>query len=141
MSAARSTDHAAARRGLSRPRLCALVGSGLTAVGAFLPWVGVGTHTITGVQTQGGVTLAVATLAAVTVLLFWSRRGQVAVAAAGTLVAAIGLLAIDDPTGGLDLSLWGVDVGVATVSPEVGLYLTTVGGLCLLGGAVWALGR
>ncbi len=131
--------------GLSRPQVVTLVGAAVTAVGAFLPWVtasyGLGTITVHGTETQGGITLVLAVFIAVAVLLFWTHRGQVAVALMGLVVAAIGVLYVVDPSRGIDVRIGGIDVAALATSPEVGLYVTAAGGILVLGGALLALRR
>lgn len=129
--------------GLALPRAAVLLGAAVTAVGAFLPWVTAsyvfGSVTVHGTATQGGITLVLAVFVAIAVLLFWSRRTQIAVAGAGLLVAAIGVLYVVDPSRGIDVRIGGIDVAALATSPEVGLYVTAAGGILVLGGALVAL--
>lgn len=116
----------------SRPALAGLVSAALVVVAAFLPWmspeaaggpVDVDAST-TGIETLGLLTLLLAIVAVGIVF----RRGfedkaALSVGGVGALVAMVGLWKISDLGG--------------AVSPELGLYLTVLGGVGLLATGLW----
>ena len=116
---------------LSGPEVIGLVGAVLAAVAAFLPWVTAAINAgpitagvvATGVESIGILTLFLASAAALVILLPGvGSDGPVATGLVGVAVVLVGV-------GGI--------VSVPSVaSPGSGLYLTAVGGLALVIGAL-----
>lgn len=118
-----------------------LVGGAITVVAAFLPWIsvdaGVVSNTVTGIDGDGVFTLVLAGAAmGVVFVRDWDRVTAAAVVGFGVLVALIGFVYIADPLTGVDTSGQGGELLEGMVSAEIGLYLTALGGLVLIGGGV-----
>jgi len=121
----------------------ALGGAGLTAVAAFLPWVKVSLGSLAsasqnGIDGDGTITLVLALVAiALVVLRDWEKVDKGAVLVAGLLTTAIGGMYIADPASGMDMS--GAAQQYVSASPQIGLFLTAIGGLGMLGGGAIGL--
>lgn len=118
-----------------------LLGAAVTVVAALLPWISVqGTvfsETLTGIDGEGLVTIALAATAAVLALFHdWKAVTAAGVVGIGMLVALVGIAYILDPLAAVDVDA--IDGGLSTdnASAEIGLYLTALGGLGLIGGGL-----
>lgn len=118
-------------RGFSRPRAVGLVSAVLTVIGTVLPWVTAGLERgpLPGEASADAVGLAILTLLfsiiALALVLFGGSesREPVGIIGYGLVIGGIGL--------------WQLLVLGGTGTPGVGLYLTLVGGVGLLGAGVW----
>ncbi|ELZ09935.1 hypothetical protein C479_10190 [Halovivax asiaticus JCM 14624] len=117
-----------------------LLGGAVTIVAAFLPWISVElgpfSESVTGIDGDDGmITLVLAAGAmAVAYLREWSPFTAGGVVVLGGLAALLGLLYISDPLMGADVSEAEREMAEAMASPEIGLYLTVLGGLVVAAG-------
>lgn len=106
----------------------ALAGAALLAIAAVLPWVASGDATHAGVADavlDGYVTFLVGIVAAVLIVgLEWSRAARAAAGVAGAVGLALA-------------AYWSLQAGGAGLDRAVGLYVTALAGLLLLGGALY----
>lgn len=126
--------------GYSQNEQIALGGAGLTAVGAFLPWIKLGSlGSKSGLDGDGTFTLLFA-LAAVGIIVVrnWEKIDKGVVAVLGLLSLGIGVLYISDPAAGTSLGQSALGQSIAeALEPGIGLYLTAIGGLgTLVGGGL-----
>lgn len=128
--------------GETRGRKLTVAGVGLSGIGAFLPWVEVQavgtTATRTGIEGDGRITIALATVAGIALLVGrgkpWTRRSRGLLVVLGALVGPIGVVYLVDPTAGADVSSDAEDF----VRRGSGLYLTAIGGGLLALGPLYA---
>lgn len=115
---------------LTTPQRVSAVAILVVVIGAFLPWAALFGMSKAGIQGDGVITLVLAIIGAV-VLLLTSGAAGAAEKASGKVahIALIVLAALVAIVGIVDMN------GVAAV----GLYLTFLGGLAWLVGAVWDL--
>lgn len=118
-----------------------LLGGAITVVAAFLPWISIDagffSETVTGIDGDGVFTLVLGGAAmALVYVRDWDRVTVGAVVVLGALVALIGVVYISDPLTGVDTSGMGGEILESNVSTEIGLYLTAIGGLVLIGGGI-----
>lgn len=128
--------------GYSQNEKIALGGAGVTAVGAFLPWIELGAlGSRSGIDGDGTFTLLFAIVViGIIVVRDWEKIDKGAVAVLGLLSLGIGVMYISDPAAGTNLgqSMMGQAIAEA-LEPGVGLYLTAAGGLGMLAGGGLAL--
>ena len=128
-------------------RAVVLAGAGLTFVGAFLPWVVASTLGVSvsrsGIEADGTATLVLAAVAIANVAFRHRDRFAMAiVGACGAGIVAVGSLYVLDLTYGYDIvSMGGVieEVGSGIADPGIGVYLTLLGGIFVLGGGIASL--
>lgn len=135
--------------GRSREVQAAYGGGILVVIAAFLPWLGAQvlatSVSVTGVQGGDGVITLVLAAVPLTVAAWrWNRYSQAFVALGGAAVTLLAGSYIVSPLWNIDLSqypptqqriirrAWG---------PKIGLYLTVLGGLLMVGGILWAIWR
>lgn len=107
------SDTGGAFDSLSTEEKVGLGGSGLTIVGAFLPWATVFGTSIAGIQGDGVLTLLGGIIAAVLIWWRpWERNTQIGTAVIGVLTVLIGFSAMTSVAG-------------------IGVYLTLVGGVAM----------
>lgn len=128
----------------SRPRLATGVGAVGVIIGAFLPWISVSllgfSESVSGLDADGVITLVVAIVVAAAVVWKWARATQILSVIGGLVAAGLGLLYISDPLAGVDFdSAAGEAIAQEAASPEIGLYVTALGGILLLVGGVMGL--
>jgi hypothetical protein len=111
------------------------VGAALAAIGAFLPWITVSvlgtTDSASGIGGDGTYTLLGALVCGIGAVFRWGKWAKVAVAIVGALTLLVGLMYVSDP-------------GVEAVrqqyrslaQPGIGVYVTALGGVGLLGGPI-----
>ncbi|WP_136342298.1 hypothetical protein [Halapricum salinum] len=124
----------------TRPRLASGVGTVGVIIGAFLPWISVSfiaTRTVNGIDADGVITLLVALVVGAAVVWKWSRATQVLSAIGGLITGGLGLMYITDPLAGVEFSSTAEEAFAEQVaSPEIGLYVTALGGALLLIGGI-----
>lgn len=118
-----------------------LLGALVTAVAAVLPWVSVEINvvsdTLLGIDGEGPITIALAATAVVIAILHdWTAVTAAGIVVIGIFVTFVGVAYIVDPLAAVDLDR--IDGGLSAdhVSAEIGLYLTALGGLGLIGGGL-----
>ncbi|WP_247730202.1 hypothetical protein [Halovivax limisalsi] len=119
-----------------------LVGGAVTIVAAFLPWISIElgpfSESVSGIDGDDGLlTLILAAVAmAVAYVREWSALTAGGVVVLGGLAALLGLLYISDPLMGADMSDAEREMAGSIASPEIGLYVTVLGGLIVAAGGV-----
>ena len=121
--------------------ITALVGGGLSAIAAFLPWAKVNviffTSTLSGIEGDGVITLIAG--AFVMLLAFVQLIGQASSdkwPSVVNLLAGLGIVGV----AGYELVDYSSN-GAGIVEPGSGLYLTAVAGVVVLVGAIGGLAR
>jgi hypothetical protein len=123
--------------GYSQNEKIAVGGAGLTAVGAFLPWIKLGSlGSKSGLDGDGTFTLVFALIAIGVILVRdWEKVDKGVVALLGLLSLGIGVMYISDPAAGTSLGETMMGQAIAeALEPGMGLYVTAIGGLGMLVG-------
>jgi len=108
----------------------ALAGGALTAVGSVLPWANALGNTVSGLDGDGVITLFLGVIVAVVALVVnWNRLAKGGSAAIGGISVVIAFNAYSNLTNASGF-------GASLVSPGYGLYLTILGGLVVVVGAL-----
>ena len=129
----------------TNPRLATGVGVVGVVIGAFLPWVSVSlpplvSETVNGIDADGVITLIVAVVVGAAIVWKWTKVTQILSVIGGLVAAGLGLLYITDPLAGVDFdSASGEAIAQEAASPEIGLYVTAIGGVILLVGGILGL--
>jgi hypothetical protein len=114
---------------LTTPQRISAVSILVVAVAAFLPWVSIFGISVSGIQGDGVITLAIAGAGGVVLALTTGLFGQPKVAGKKSHISLLVLSLLVALIGLLDMN------GAAAI----GLYLTLFGGVAWVVGAVWQL--
>lgn len=120
-------------QGYSAGQKAVFLGTGLTVIGAFLPWFTIEvigtTLTKRGIQADGIITLLLALVVAAGAILDWGVWAKRVAVICGLIIAGLSVMYIAEPLTGTDVSNqfaeYAINVGL-------GLYLTAFGGLTFM---------
>lgn len=114
------------------PTQLAIAGGTLLIIGSFLPWVNAGPVTRAGISSADGIATLILG-GGVAGYAFFRRFNGWVTGIIGAFGVVVGAYDIINP---LSVAMLGVEIDPSFRSPGVGIYLTLIGGLVLLGAAL-----